>query len=266
MEHLHRLVRQIQAGNLQCRRLLLFHKGCHRHLLLDVLLPGLVAERLLHGQFHGGQYPGAVFNALGQLVAKANAFQNVQARAQMNGQLAAFQIHPAFIQKAVDRQPLLLQFLDQVHHGGRRDLPKGEQAVHGDFKPRKSRSKRQGQLLAQGGGQRHRPPQIDVDLLALAQLLYPVHQHLGKACSKGRVLPKLGPQVRHQRLHRRVLLSFVCGFLACKAHKNGPASAFKKASGFFYCASAAFSTASPAQRPPKARRAAMPRGLFMVCV
>ena len=209
VEHLHRLVRQIQAGNLQGRRLLLFHKGCHRHLLLNVLFPCLIAERLLHGQLHGGQHPRAVLDALGQLVAKADALQNVQACAQMNGQLAALQVHPAFIQKAVDRQPLLLQFLDQVHHGGRRDLPKGEQAVHGDFKPRKRRGKRQGQLLAQGAGQRHGALQIDVDLLALAHQLHPVHKHLGKACSKGRVLPKLGPKGRHQRLHRLVLLSFV---------------------------------------------------------
>ena len=196
VEHLDRLVRQVQALHLDGRQVLLGLELDGRGLALDVAFKLLRRHGLAGGgHAHDGQGAGALLDALGQAAGEIDAFQNVHAGGHVDNDLAVFDGDGGLVQKAVDGQALGFQLLDELAGGVGGDGTIVEVVFQSQLVALEHRLQRRGKAPAQRAVQRLGAAQADDDPAGSAVKLNTLHQHLPEAGIELGVGRKLRPDL-----------------------------------------------------------------------
>ena len=200
VEHAHRLVGEVQARDLEVRRLLFLLKTRSGGLLQHPLLPLVSGHSAVLFQGHGRQHAGALLHQFGQDVSKADPFQNVFSHRHCDGELCALQRESRMVQKAVHRQALAAQLVDHCPQALFGDGLKGKIVAHHQLQAFKLRRQRRAKPPAQLGRQRHGAAQADFQFSADTQQFHLLHQDPRKTAGKGLVGIELRPQLAYQWL------------------------------------------------------------------
>ncbi len=196
VEHLHRLVGEVQSRHLEGLRGLfrppqLGHPGLPAgfHPLFQLLS----GEGFAAAQFHPPAAAAVLVQPIGQQLVKVDAFQNGQSVFHLQTNTAAPQFHGAVVQKAVHRHPFAAQLVDGVPHrlfiqgfGGKIVFALYPVAVG------KIPLQMQTQLLTGLAGDRPAAAQHQSDAALAAVVHHPLHQNAAKQLHKGGILAELG--------------------------------------------------------------------------
>ena len=204
VEQLDRLVREGQSLNRKVGRRLLGLKLDGGDFLLQVLFKFFFRARLSAvGKAHDGQRTGALLDEFGQHAGQLDAFQDRAACVDMDGDaVVAEGYRLGLIQKAVDRHPLPLQFLDHQAHGLGGDIRVSKVAADLQLIPGEhlcqGRTKTPAQRLVQGFS----TAQADNNLSFCAVKLHAVNKHAAKRRAELLVRRKLRPDLSDKWFQR----------------------------------------------------------------